>query len=226
MGHIPEEHVKPDPLEVVNRKTRSAYNLAAQAYHDLFHDELVGKAYDRALLDRFASYFGNESLLCDAGCGPSGHVGRYLFAKGIPVVGVDISERCIEFARRCNPGMDFQRGDIGNLAFPDEMFDGAIAYYSIIDTPKHFIPGIFRELHRVLKPGGRLLVAVKAGNSEGYITDLLGIKTEIYFSTFTREEVRRYYEVAGFAIEFLEQRQPYDFEIDAERIFAIGRKAS
>lgn len=218
------EAITEQSLEAVNAKTRSAYNLAAGKYHDLFQDELQKKIYDCTLLDRFAGYFCEESLLCDAGCGPSGHIGRYLSEKGIPVLGVDIAERCVELARRHNPGMEFQQGDIGNLAFPDETFDGIIAYYSIIDTPKAFVPGIFQEFRRVLKPGGRLLAAVKAGNSEGFNSDLLGMKTEIYFSAFTQEEVRSYYQAAGFLMEFLDQRQPYDFEIETERIFAIGRK--
>jgi len=68
-------------------------------------------------------------------------------------------------------------------------------------------------------------VAVKAGSTEGYLTELLGMETEIHFSLFTQDEIRRYYEAAGFSVEFLEQRNPYDFEINAERIFAIGRRA-
>ncbi len=214
-----------DSLETINFKTRQAYNLAAQRYHELFHAEMNQKEYDRQLLDRFITYFNKDSLVCDAGCGPSGHIGRYLFEKGIPVLGVDIAERCVELARENNPCMRFERCDMGELPFGAETFDGVIAYYSIIDTPKDRVGRFFREFHRVLKPGGCLLMAVKAGITEGYLTELLGIETEIYFSLFTQEEIRRYYEEAGFSIEFLEQRNPYDFEINAERIFAIGRKA-
>lgn len=213
-----------DSLEEINAKTRQAYNLVAQKYHDLFHREMEEKEYDRKLLDGFAANFGGNSLICDAGCGSSGHIGRYLFDKGIPVVGVDISDRCVELARANNPGMRFERGDIGALGFPDETFDGIIAYYSIIDTPKNCVGRIFNEFHRVLKPGGLLLVTVKAGSTEGYLNELLGIETDIYFSLFSQDEIRDYFEQAGFGIEFLEQRNPYDFEINAERIFAIGRR--
>ena len=213
-----------DSLEVVNAKTRQAYNLAAQKYHELFHNEMDQKEYDRNLLDRFAKHFNSDSLICDAGCGSSGHIGRYLFDKGIPVLGVDISERCVEMARECNPLMRFERCDMGELPFEAETFDGIIAYYSIIDTPKCQVGRFFREFQRVLKRGGRLLVAVKAGTAEGYLTDLLGIETEIYFSLFTQEEIQCYYEEANFRLEFLEQRNPYDFEINSDRIFAIGKK--
>jgi len=213
-----------DSLDSINLKTRQAYNLAAERYHGLFHNEMNEKEYDRKLLDSFAGRFHKNSLICDAGCGPSGHIGRYVFDKGIQVVGVDISDKCVELARRYNPKMRFERGDIGNLAFDDGSFDGIISYYSIIDTPKRYVGRIFREFHRVLKPGGNLLVAAKAGTTEGYMKDLLGIETEIYFTLFTEKEITRFFEKAGFLLEFIERRNPYDFEIRNERIFAIGKK--
>lgn len=213
-----------DSLELINSKTIQAYNLVAQRYHDLFHNEMNEKEYDQRLLDSFAGRFNEDSVICDAGCGPSGHIGRYIFDKGIQVVGVDISDKCVEMARQHNPQMRFEYGDIGNLAFDDGSFDGIISYYSIIDTPKKYVNRIFNEFRRVLKPNGYLLVAVKAGTAEGYIYDLLGIKTEIYFTLFTEEEITNYFEQAGFPLEFIEKRNPYDFEISNERIFAIGKK--
>lgn len=213
-----------ESLDVINAKTRQAYNLAARRYHQLFHDELNEKEYDRKLLDGFASNFSKDSLICDAGCGPCGHIGRYLFDKGIPVLGVDIADRCVEMARQHNPDMRFERCDLGELPFADDTFDGIIAYYSIIDTPKRCVGRLFHEFHRVLKPGGYLLTAVKKGAAEGYLTELVGMEVEIYFTLFTQHDIRRYYEEGGFDLEFLEQRNPYDYEINAERIFAIGTK--
>jgi len=215
---------KMDSLEETNSKTRQAYDLAARKYHDLFHDEMNEKEYDRNLLDGFAGKFSKDALICDAGCGPSGHIGRYVFEKGLPVIGIDLSEKCVESARRNNPGIRFERGDIGRMEFAGETFSGIIAYYSIIDTPKKYVGRIFREFYRVLKPNGYLLVVVKAGNSEGYLPELLGIKTEIYMSLFSEEEISGYFEHGGFHLEFLEKRTPYGFEINADRIYAIGKK--
>jgi ubiquinone/menaquinone biosynthesis C-methylase UbiE len=213
-----------DTLKSINLLTRQAYNLAAQKYHDLFHNEMNEKEYDRKLLDSFATRFNKDSLICDAGCGPSAHIGRYLFDKGIKIVGVDISEKCIELARNYNPDMKFECADIVNMPFDDNTFEGLISYYSIINTPKIYIPKIFSEFRRVLKPDGFLLVAVKAGTTEGYIDNLLGIKARNYFSLFTKEEIVAYFSQAGFLIEFFDKRNPYDFEISNERIFAFGIK--
>jgi SAM-dependent methyltransferase len=216
--------VNMDSLESINEFTRKAYNLAAEMYHERFHNEMNEKEYDRKLLDSFASRFNNNSLVCDAGCGPSAHIGRYLFDKGINVVGVDISEKCVELAHLNNPDMKFECTDIGSMPFDANTFDGLISYYSIINTPKIYVNRIFSEFLRVLKPDGYLLVAIKAGTTEGYIDDLLGIKAKTYFSLFTQEEIVNYFSQAGFLLQFFDKRNPYDFEISNERIFAIGSK--
>jgi SAM-dependent methyltransferase len=214
-----------ESLRVIRSKTRRAYDLAAAKYHELFQNEMNEKAYDRDLLDSFAGRFGPGSLICDAGCGPSAHIGRYLADKGLTVIGIDISDRCIEMARALHPDMAFRREDIMNLDFDSDTLDGLISYYSIIHTPKKLVGKIFKEFHRVLKPGGYLLVAVKAGLEEGYVHELLGIETDVYYSWFHETEIVGHFEEAGLAVEFLERRNPYDFEIKNERIFAIGKKA-
>jgi len=213
-----------DPLEQINLLTQQAYNLAAQKYHDLFHNEMNEKEYDRKLLDSFAARFNKDSLVCDAGCGPSAHIGRYVFDMGIKVTGVDISEKCVELARINNPEMKFECADIVNMPFDDNTLDGLISYYSIINTPKIYVNRIFAEFRRVLKPDGYLLVSVKAGTTEGYIDDLLGVETKIYSSLFTKEEIVAYFSQAGFLLEFFDKRNPYDFEISNERIFTLGKK--
>jgi SAM-dependent methyltransferase len=213
-----------ESIKAVHAKTRQAYNLAARIYHELFHDEMKEKPYDRNLLNSFAARFAPGDLICDAGCGPSAHIGRYLADRGLNVIGVDISDRCVEMAKGLNPSLTFRREDIADLSFSADVFDGLIAYYSIIHTPKRYVGKIVREFHRVLKPDGYLLVAVKAGSGEGYLDELLGIRAAIYFSLFQEKEIEDYFEKAGFAVDLLEKRNPYDFEISNERIFAIGRK--
>jgi SAM-dependent methyltransferase len=211
-------------LKQINAETREAVNRAAQTYHDLFHDELAGKPYDRQLLDRFAARFEEGALILDAGCGPSFHIGRYLQDRGMTVEGVDISDRAVALARELNPGAVIRVGDLGALDSADERFDGILAYYSIIHTPKSYISRLFREFQRVLRPGGALLTAVKAGESEGWLDDVLQTGARIWFAYFNEDEIALSYERAGFRIEFIERRRPYDTEIENERIYALGVK--
>jgi 2-polyprenyl-3-methyl-5-hydroxy-6-metoxy-1,4-benzoquinol methylase len=211
-------------LESINTQTMRAYNLAAEKYHSLFKDELEYKEYDRMLLDFFADKLTQGSHICDAGCGPSGHIGRYLANKGMVITGIDISNRCIELAAALNPDIHFVCEDISKMSFEDESFDAVVSYYSIIHTPKNLVHSLIREFYRVLKPEGILLVVVKAGSEESIQNELIGIETNIMLSLYSEGEIRETLIRNGFDIFFIEKRNPYDFEIKKERIFVIGRK--
>lgn len=212
-----------ETLIEINKKTREAYNKAAVKYHQLFFDELNKKEFDINLLDEFAGYFNSLSTVLDAGCGSCAHTTSYLFKKGINITGTDISEKCIEIAKRNHPGIHFEVGDFSQSNFINNSFDGILSYFSIIDTPKKFVGNILSEFKRILKPNGYLFLSVKEGKDEGYKKDLLGIKTEIYFTLFTKEEIKSYLATNGFEIIKLEQRKPYPDEIDIDRIYAIAR---
>lgn len=162
--------------------------------------------------------------IIDAGCGPSGHISKYLHNKGLNISGVDISDECVAIAGKENPDINFTREDFGRLSCSENQFEGLVAYYSILDTPKEYIHILFKEFYRVIKPGGYFLIAVKEGNSEGYVNELLGIETEIYFSLFTKEEIEFYLSQSGFDLIKIDVRNPYDFEINNKRIFALAKK--
>lgn len=201
-----------------------AFNKTARKYHDNFKNELVQKTYDRLLLDSFSNILQDKSLVCDAGCGPSGHMGKYLFDKGHSIIGIDISKSCIDLAKSYNPEIDFKVMDIMNTTFEDNYFDGIISFYSIIYTPKRYINKIFAEFNRILKTGGPLLIVVKKGTFEGIIDDNWYEGNKVYFSHFLEEEIGSYFTDNNFKIKFLETRKPYDFEINVDRIYAIGTK--
>lgn len=92
----------------------------------------------------------------DVGCGPGRHA-HALAARGIEVVGVDISQRFVDLAaEHAPPGATFQRGDARALPFAAE-FDAAISlcqggFGLVGDDDGAVLAGITRAL----KPGGRL----------------------------------------------------------------------
>lgn len=213
-----------ESFDDINQKTRQSYNIAAEKYQKLFFDELDEKEFDKNYLDEFSKYFSSNSIICDAGCGPCGHIAKYLTDRGLNVIGIDISEKCVEIAQRNYPAIRFEAGDFSNLNFNDDYFDGIISYYSIVDTPKRYINQVLNEFKRVLKIGGYLLLVVKEGLTEGFQSDLLGIETEIYFSLFTQQEIEHFLKSNDFQIIKIEQRKPYPDEIKLDRIFSISKK--
>jgi ubiquinone/menaquinone biosynthesis C-methylase UbiE len=211
-------------LKEINELTKAAYDKTANKYHINFKDEVSQKEYDRLLLDKFSSLFGSSSIICDAGCGPSSQAGRYLHKKGYSVTGIDISPKCVELAKEYNPGMDFRTADIMNTGFRNDTFDGIVSYYSIIYTPKEHIRSIFSEFHRIMKPEGYLFVVVKKGTKEGIIDDEWYEGNKVFFTYFLESEINKYFNEGGFSVVYSDVRKPYDFEIDVDRIYTIGKK--
>ena len=97
----------------------------------------------------------------DVGCGPGRHA-HELARRGVPVHGIDISDRFIELARDGAPPMaTFERGDARSLTF-DAEFDVAM---SLCQGGFGLLVGegedesVATGMARALKPGGRAVLS-------------------------------------------------------------------
>ena len=97
--------------------------------------------------------FPAEGLILDIGGGGEGVIGQL---KGRQVVAVDLSKRELEDA----PGEPLLKivMDARDLKFLDGTFATATVFFTFmyIDPGDH--AKVFQELHRIIKPGGRLLI--------------------------------------------------------------------
>ena len=117
-----------------------------------------------ALLDRYATADDRGSgcpEILDAGCG-SGGMTRFLEGYG-RVTGVDLAPEAIDLARHRGVGR-LVRGSVCALPFAATSFDLVtsfdVLYHLAVDDDR----AAFSELHRVLRPGGLLLVRLPAYN--------------------------------------------------------------
>lgn len=97
--------------------------------------------------------------ILDCGCG-EGRFCRMLVERGAKyVLGLDLCEPMIEAARELQSGRDEYRiQDVQDLGFlEDETFDLAVSYLNQCDLPDFKVNN--REVYRVLKRGGRFIIA-------------------------------------------------------------------
>jgi ubiquinone/menaquinone biosynthesis C-methylase UbiE len=211
--------------EKITPSIRQDYDRLAPEYAKRISDELQHKPLDRKLLDRFAAEVKGRGDVCDMGCGP-GHVSRYLRDAGATVFGLDLSAGMLEQARRLNPDIVFREGNMMALDLSDESLAGIAAFYSIVNIPNEFLPLVFREMNRVLQPGGQLFLAFHMGDGTTHEQELWGHPITMDFFFFQPPEIQRHLEAAGFAIEEIIERPPYPPEVEyqSRRAYMFARK--
>jgi SAM-dependent methyltransferase len=124
--------------------------------------------------------------ILDVGCG-SGPISAALRDRGATVAGFDSSTKMVELARkRLGPDADLR---IANLAHPlpysDGAFDDVIAALVLHYLQDWTAP--LAELRRILKPGGRLIVAVDHPFAVAIQQREAGYKRD-YFATYNWSE--------------------------------------
>lgn len=135
---------------------RAYFNQQADTWDEVIAEKDTGK------LERMAKRLDLEpgSTLLDVGTG-TGVFLPYLLAmtgRNGRVVGLDIADRML--FRACDKGfhgkVQYICGDVMAVPCPDATFNAVVCYSSF----PHFQdkPRAFREVHRVLKDGGRLLI--------------------------------------------------------------------
>jgi SAM-dependent methyltransferase len=161
------------------------------------------------------------------GCGP-GHVARYLAGCGLDVIGVDLSPGMVGQAVALNPGIPFRVGNMLTLEEPDEAWAGIAAFYSIIHIPPLEVVNALREMRRVLKPGGLLLLAFHLGEGEALrVEDMWEQPVVLDFWFYSAAEMVGYLERAGYAIEEVIERDPYAPEVEhqSRRAYILSQRS-
>ncbi|HCT81054.1 MAG TPA: SAM-dependent methyltransferase [Micromonosporaceae bacterium] len=155
--------------------TRAAYDTMAVEYAERFSLELAGMPLTRGLLGAFTELVqaADARPVADLGCGP-GHVTAHLHTLGLNAFGVDLSPKMVAVARQTHPGLRFDEGSMTALDLPDATLGGIVALYSIIHIPTEQLPAAFAEFHRVLAPGGQLLIAFLVGDEQRHRTEAFG----------------------------------------------------
>lgn len=208
--------------------TAASYDRVSAEYVRHIYRELDGKPFDRAMLGRFAERLRGRGVVCDMGCGP-GHIARYLADQGIEVAGVDLSPGMVAQAAALNPDLSFHVGNMLALGEADEAWAGIAAFYSIIHIPRDRVVAALRELWRVLRPDGLLLLAFHLGDEELlHVDEMWSRPVALDFWFYDTAEMVGYLEEAGFVVEEAVERDPYAPEVEhqSRRAYVLARKLS
>jgi ubiquinone/menaquinone biosynthesis C-methylase UbiE len=200
------------------------YDTVAKEYAETFIGEHEKKPKDQEILLRFSQEVGDRCPVWDFGCGP-GQTAKYLTDLGIEISGLDLSGKILEQAREIHPEIHFRKGNILSLEFDDNSIAGVVAFYAIVHFTKEQVGSAFREIFRVLQPGGIFLLAYHIGEETIHLDEFLGQTIDIDFMYFTSEFIFRCLKTSGFKkIEIIE-REPYpEVEYQSRRAYVFAKK--
>jgi SAM-dependent methyltransferase len=192
-------------VDAKTAELRAAHDVLAEFYAGRLAGALDRMPADRAVLGLFCELTLAADLgarVVDVGCG-TGRLEPYLAAQGLTPSGIDLSPEMIRVARRDHPGFGFDVADLRDLPFGDAALAGVVCWYSLMFLAASDRPAAFGELARVVKPGGYLVTAFKAGDSQvrraGRSTGL-DVEFDVYW--LSPDEMERRLTDAGFTTVF------------------------
>jgi ubiquinone/menaquinone biosynthesis C-methylase UbiE len=167
------------------------------------YDEIAGEyqanrhIFDNTkILMEFSSHLPKKAWILDAGCG-AGPIAKLLVQAGFNVVGIDFSASMLKIAKEKVSEAALIEGDLTELCFRDNSFDGLVALYSIIHVPKEMHTALYQAFNRILKPDGKLLLCINSNEWEGE-DEYFG--TQMFWSEYNLDTALNLIKNAGIQI--------------------------
>lgn len=134
--------------------------------YDLFETVYNGKVY-RGLGQKVAEEIEPEDVVLECACG-TGAISTYIAPKCRKLIATDFSAGMLrQTARKCRvfDNVKVRRADMTRLRCRDNRFDKVVAgnVIHLLDDPR----AVLKELERVCKPGGKMIVPTYINASEG-----------------------------------------------------------
>ncbi len=207
-----------------NDVLKDTYNKIAEDWHK---DHQSDNWWQEGT-DKFVSYLRAGASVLDVGCG-GGNKSKYLADKGLNVLGIDFSESMIDISSREVPNAKFQILDIHDIDTLDKTCDGIFMQAVLLHIPKKEVAGILQKAVQKLQSGGYVYVAVKE-KMEGGVDeevkrdDEYGYEYERFFSYFTIDELRGYFQNVGLEVVYEDVKLPSRTARKSNWVQIIGRK--
>ncbi len=196
----------------------NAYDDIAEAYWSAYQE---ADEADWGYWEDFLIACKGKKVL-DMGCG-TGDATVYMYKRGINVCGMDLSDGMLRMATKNSDDIFWIKGDVCNCPFPDKSFDGIVLSYTINHLNKEMCDQTFKEINRLLRDEGYLLVAYHVGEGEELVVEPLNPSLKIYYRYYTRDYISEL--LPGFRLISYNQRESLNpEELLNDKAFSVYKK--
>ena len=165
-----------------------------------------------------------EQTVLDVGCGAGGATVALLQRHGAAhVTGVDPMRHPVDYcrARAERLGLDgrlhYEIGPVaGRLPFPDASYDAVFSKDAILHERDK--ETLFAEIHRVLRPGGRLLMSDWLRGEGAHLDDEVRDLAGEGWTMCTLAETAALVEASGLVVDAIVDRQPWYAELVGQEL--------
>ena len=152
----------------------------------------------------YATQFVRDKVILDVACG-EGYGSCLLAQSARQVIGVDISRETIDHAanKYVLPNLRFEVGSLASTGVKDSDVDGVVCFESIEHIGEEDQEAFLREVKRVLRPDGFLLISTP---NKLLYSDAPNYRNEFHVREFHVNEFRSFLEKAFVHVMLLGQR--------------------
>ena len=204
---IQEHYARPDLgkiiLAALEKAGKDTNRLTPEDLAPIDEFHIRGRAATLELA-RAASVDSTKRVL-DVGSGVGGTSRCLAREFGCHVTGIDLTDEYCRVAAMLSARIglgelvDYRQGDATNLPFPDHLFDIVWTAHVAMNVPDK--PRLYREMYRVLKPGGTLAIYdILAGPSGPVLFPVPWARTPESSFLATPDELHKLLEESGFKV--------------------------
>lgn len=165
-------------------ETVSAYEKHAKNFEESTKDFTLN--YKIKCAELFIKSLPGTRIL-DLGSGP-GRDSAFFKEKKLKPICLDISQEMVKLCRQKN--LEAVVGDLENLPFQENSFDGVWAHTSLLHMPKKELPIVLNKIKNILNLDGLIYIGMKEGDFEGFLESDKYPGSKRFFALYSDKELR------------------------------------
>ena len=208
---------------MINKKPSK---LAAQFYDKIIKLHHKEFNYDRLdykdQLDFLITKINKGDIVLDLGCG-NGRAIKYLIDNGLKGVGIDVSDKMLNLAKKYVPEGNFYKQEFIKIKFKPNSFNAVISFFALNHVSKSEFKEVIKICRNILKKDGFLLLGMVKGEGEGFFEGFYNQKMSLYGSGYTEEEIANILNLNKYKILKFEVRHFKGEHFEEDDIYLLAK---